>query len=61
MKEAYFICLIPVLHGSSEEKNEARKISARFFFNHGEIRLGQTLVDGIVNRKRVQEELVIEK
>ena len=56
MKEAYLLSLIPVLHGSSEEKNEARKISAGFFFNHGEIRLGQTLVDGIVNRKRVQEE-----
>ena len=40
---------------------EARKISAGFCFKQGEVRLGQTLVDGIVNRKRVQEELVIEK
>jgi len=40
---------------------EAQKISAGFCFKHGEVRLGQTLVDGIVNRKRVQEELVIEK
>ena len=39
----------------------AKKISAGFCFKHGEVRLGQTLVDGIVNRKRVQEELVIEK
>jgi len=40
---------------------EARKISAGFCFKQGEVRLGQTLVDGIVNRKRVQEELVIKK
>ena len=40
---------------------EARKISTGFFLKHGELRLGQTLLDGIVNRKRVQEELVIEK
>ena len=39
----------------------AKKISAGYCFKHGEVRLGQTLVDGIVNRKRVQEELVIEK
>ena len=40
---------------------EARKISAGFCLKQGEVRLGQTLVDGVVNRKRVQEELVIEK
>ena len=39
----------------------AKKISAGFCFKHGEVRLGQTLVDGIENRKRIQEELVIEK
>ena len=40
---------------------EARKISAGFCFRHGEVSFGQTLFDGIVNRKRVRKELVIEK
>ena len=40
---------------------EARKISAGFCFKHSDVRLGQTLFDGMVNRKRVRKSLVIEK
>ena len=41
--------------------NNAKKISDGLYFKNGEVRLGKTLLDGLLSRKRLAEELVIEK
>ena len=40
---------------------DAKKMSAGLCFKNGEVRLGKTLLDGLLNRKRLAEDLVIEK
>ena len=41
--------------------NDMIKISAGLCFKNGEVRLGKPLLDGLLNRKRIAEELVTEK